>query len=246
LATRYVAGVLSVHASPEHQPTALDPVLQQAGAVLMLREGHAVVANYGSAAGELAACVSAVGLADCSELTKLTLEGPAPQLRQLSGRLAGAELEPGGAVFSGGAWWCAQSSERLLVVSDTRLGDRLRAMLQAGVARRIAVTLVDRTDELAAIAVVGRRARGLLAALGVYGESGDPRRVSPLAAHAVAGADVLWLLESDHKALALVPSSSAASAWHAIERAGQPFGVCAVGREAIARYALIRRATSSI
>jgi glycine cleavage system aminomethyltransferase T len=235
-----------VHASPQQQPTALDPVLQQAGAVLMLREGHVVVANYGSAAGELAACVSAVGLADCSELTKLGLEGPAPQLRSLSGRLAGAELEPGGAVFSGGAWWCAENPERLLVVSDARLGDRLRAMLHARVARRVAVTLVDRTAELAAIAVVGRRAPALLAALGVYGESGDPRRVSPLTAHAVAGTDVMWLLESDNKALALMPGSSGASVWHAIEHAGQQFGICAVGREAMARYALIRRATSPI
>ena len=29
-----------------------------------MHDGHAVVAHYGSAAGELAACVSAVGLAD--------------------------------------------------------------------------------------------------------------------------------------------------------------------------------------
>jgi glycine cleavage system aminomethyltransferase T len=160
--------------------------------------------------------------------------------------LAGAELEPGGAVFSGGAWWCAENPERLLVVSDARLGDRLRAMLHARVARRVAVTLVDRTAELAAIAVVGRRAPALLAALGVYGESGDPRRVSPLTAHAVAGTDVMWLLESDNKALALMPGSSGASVWHAIEHAGQQFGICAVGREAMARYALIRRATSPI
>jgi len=208
----------------------------------VLRGDCPVVAHYGSAAGELAACVSAVGLADCSDLTKLLLHGPAAHLRQLSSRLAGTELAPGGAVYSGGVWWCAETAERLIVLCDPRLGARLHAVLDARVVRRVAVSLQDHSSDWSALAVVGRRARDLLADLGVYGSSGDPRCVPPLTAHAMTGADVLWLLESDRRALALVPRAHAASVWRTIDQAGQAHGICAVGQEALARYALIRRA----
>jgi glycine cleavage system aminomethyltransferase T len=211
-----------------------------------MHDGHAVVAHYGSAAGELAACVSAVGLADRSDLAKLELQGPPEQLQHLSQRLTGSEIAPGGAVLSGGAWWCAESSSRMLVISDASRGDRLFALLHARVARRSAVTLADRSADLAALAVVGRRASALLAELGVYGASRNPRDVPPLTAPAGAGADVLWLLESDDKALALVATADAPTVWHTIERAGKRFGLCAVGQEAVARYALIRRIASPL
>jgi hypothetical protein len=224
----------------------LDPVLRHAGGVLVMHAGRTVVANYGSAAGELAACVSAVGLACRAELATLQLNGPPAQLRELSQRLAGSEVAPGGAALSAGAWWCAPSTERMLVLCDASRGDRLHAVLRARVARRSAVTLADRSADLAVLAVAGRRARPLLAELGVYGESGDPRDVPPLRAHTTAGAEVLWLLESDDKALAVVATADAPAVWHAIERAGRPHGLCCVGQEALARYALIRRASSPL
>jgi hypothetical protein len=235
-----------VHVSSDRRASALEPVIRQAGGVLVIRDDRAVVAHYGSAAGELAACVSAVGLADRSDLAILGLDGPAPQLRHLSQRLAGTELAPGGAAPSAGAWWCAVSPERMLVLGDARSGDRLHAVLRARVARRSAVTLSDRSSELAALAVVGRRACTVLAELGVYGPSGNPRDVPPLTAHTGTGAEVLWLLESDDKALALMPAADAPAVWHAIERAGRPHGLCAVGQEALARYALIRRISSPL
>jgi glycine cleavage system aminomethyltransferase T len=211
-----------------------------------MHAGRAVVAHYGSAAGELAACVSAVGLACRSELATLQLDGPPAQLRQLSQRLAASEVAPGGAALSGGAWWCAPSPERMLVLCDASHGDRLHAVLRARVARRSAVTLTDRSADLAALAVMGRRARPLLAQLGVYGKSGDPRDVPPLRTHTSAGAEVVWLLESDDKALAVMAAADAPAVWHAIERAGRPYGLCAVGQEALARYALIRRISSPL
>jgi glycine cleavage system aminomethyltransferase T len=235
-----------VHVSSDPRASALGAVVRQAGGVLVPHGGHAVVANYGSAAGELAACVSAVGLADRSELAKVTLEGPPEQLRHLSQRLTGTELAPGGAVLSGGAWWCAEGPERVLVLCEAGQSERLRAVLHARVARRSAVSLTDRSADLAALAVVGRRASALLAELGVYGASRNPRHVPPLTAHTGAGAEVLWLLESDDKALAVMAAAKAPTVWHTIERAGQRFGLCAVGQEALARYALIRRIDSPL
>ena len=211
-----------------------------------MHDGRAVVANYGSAAGELAACVSAVGLAERSDQAILELTGPSAQLRHLSHRLTGSEVAPGGAVLSAGAWWCAASPERMLVLCEARHAGRLHAVLQARVARRSALTLTDRSADLAALAVVGRHASALLAELGVYGESGNPRDVPPLTAHTGAGGEVLWLLESDEMALALMAAADAPTVWHAIERAGRPFGLCAVGQEALARYGLIRRIASPL
>ncbi len=237
---------MSVHVSSDPRQSALDPVLRQAGGVQVTHDGHAVVAHYGSAAGELAACVSAVGLADRSDLAKLVLEGPPGQLQHLAQRLTGSEIVPGGAVSSAGAWWCAERPERMLVICDASRGERLRAVLHARVARRSAVSLVDHSADLAALAVVGRHASALLAELGVYGASGNPRHVPPLTAHTGAGAEVLWLLESDDKALAVMASADAPTVWHTIERAGQGFGLCAVGQEALARYALIRRTASQL
>jgi glycine cleavage system aminomethyltransferase T len=236
---------LSVHTS-SHPPGSLPSIVELAGGVLVLRHGRAVVANYGSAAGELAACVSAVGLADCSELTKLVLEGPSDQLRHLVSRVTGVEIAPGGAALNGGAWWCADTASRMIVLCDPTLGDRLHAQLHARVSRRAAITMADRSTDWAALSVTGRRTRPLLAELGVYGESGDPRHVPPLTTHAVTGVEVLWLLESDSKAIGLVPRANAGQVWHAIERAGQPFGICAVGHEATERYALIRAAHPSL
>jgi glycine cleavage system aminomethyltransferase T len=237
---------MSVHVSPERRASTLEPVLRQAGGVLVMHDGRAVVANYGSAAGELAACVSAVGLADRSDLAILELAGPGVQLRHMSQRLAGSDLAPGGAVSSGGAWWCAISHERMLVLCEARRADRLHSVLRARVARRSALTLTDRSSELAALAVVGRHSSALLAELGVYGESGNPRDVPPLTAHTTTGSEVLWLLESDDKALALTAAADAPAVWHAIERAGRRFGLCAVGQDALARYGLIRRISSPL
>ncbi|MGA9858610.1 MAG: hypothetical protein WBQ18_12160 [Solirubrobacteraceae bacterium] len=237
---------MSVDATPPHSVTEFETVQERAGARLVVRAGRTVVADYGSAAGELAACVTAVGIADCSQLTKLSLDGPPTQLRSLATQLAGTELAPGGAAFNGGAWWCAEGAARIVVLCDPRIGHRLAMQLHARVDRRANVTLTDHTDDWAAIAVVGRRARDLLSVLGVYGESGDPRHAAPFTGHTVTGAELLWLLESDSRAVALMPTDAAASVWHAIEHAGQPLGICAVGAEAVARYALLGRTTPGL
>jgi hypothetical protein len=83
----------------------------------------------------------------------------------------------------------------------------------------------------------------VLAALGVYGKAGDPRSVAPFAAAPTGSVPTLWLLASDHRVLALVPRARAGEAWLAIDHAGRGAGICCVGREALARYALLDRRT---
>ena len=195
--------------------------------------------DFGSAAAELAVCVRTVGLVDHSELSTLALEAPPAQLSALTTRLIGASVSPGGLVAGGSAWWCGEAADRMLVVCDPRLGARLAETLHAVAARHVAV--LDLSDQLAAVALLGRNTSKVLAALGAYGPSGDPRHAKPFGRDSVDDIPVAWLLQSDRRALALVPRERAGEAWLALERAGRPFGISCVGHEAASRYALMER-----
>ncbi len=83
---------------PRRVPSALDQILRRAGAVFADRHGVPVAVSYGSAAGELAACVSRAGIADSSQLTKLELSGPPAAIAELVRRATGGALAPGGIV----------------------------------------------------------------------------------------------------------------------------------------------------
>jgi glycine cleavage system aminomethyltransferase T len=222
-----------------------DAILRKAGAVFASHHGRSVAINFGSAAGELAVCVSAVGLVDRSELSKLELEATPAQLSHLVARLAGGELAVGGALETGGAWWCRSAPDRVLVLCDPSIGTRLRDRLRTQAQHHVALNVRDRSDELAAIALLGRATPKVLAALHAYGDDGDARRVSPFTAGAVDGVPVQWLLESDRRVLALVSRTQAGTVWRAIEEAGRAFGISCVGIEAARRYTLLERAGGS-
>jgi glycine cleavage system aminomethyltransferase T len=239
---RYVAGGLSVHAQLPSSPGSLDAIVQRAGGVRVTQDGHPVVTSYGSAAGELAACVTAVGLADWSQLTKLALDGSPAPVRELTAGLTGTELAPGGMVRSGGAWWCAEAPGRTIVLCEPRWATRLQAALAHEAPRRPDIRVTDHTTDWATLAVVGRRTRGLLAGLGVYGPSGDPRAVPPVHLRQCGAVTATWLLVSDELAWAVLPRADAPVLWQTLERAGQPLSLCAVGQQAVTRYALVRRA----
>jgi glycine cleavage system aminomethyltransferase T len=204
-----------------------------------MRDGRPTAMHFGSAAAELAVCIRTVGLVDRSDLSTLALEAPPAQLAALVTRLAGATVAPGGLLCAGSAWWCGETADRVMVVCDPGMGGRLVDSLHAVAARHVAVR--DLSDQLAAIALIGRGTGKVLAALGVYGESGDPRHAKPFGRGFVDEIPARWLLQSDRRALALVPREQAGDAWLALERAGRPFGISCVGHEAACRYALTER-----
>jgi len=214
-------------------------VLRRAGAVLSTRDGRPVAINFGSAAAELAVCVRTVGLVDRSELSTLALEAPPAQLAALTHRLVGATVSPGGLVAGGGAWWCGEASDRVVVVCDPRTAARLVGGLRADAARHVVVR--DLSDEVAAIGLLGHNTGQVLKALGAYGAAGDPRAARPFARGAVEGVAAWWLLQSDRRALALVDREHAGEVWLAIERVGRAYGISCVGQEATARYTLMER-----
>jgi glycine cleavage system aminomethyltransferase T len=150
-------------------------------------------------------------------------------------------LAPGGALCTGTVCWCAPTPERVLVLPEPSDGDRLLSRIRRLGARHPDLRIRDLSHAWSAIAIVGRQAGDVLARLGAYGATGDPRSVAPASSLRVAGSEVTWLLQSDHRALALMGHSDAPAVWHALHAAGQPFGICAVGQQAIARYTLLAR-----
>jgi glycine cleavage system aminomethyltransferase T len=235
-AAQYGAGV-AVSVPSE---SSLAGLMRQAGAVFGRGQGDATAIHYGSPAGELAVCIRAVGLVDRSELAKLLVEAPAAQLRQLTSRLTGATVAPGGALHAGGAWWCAATPQQLYVLCERPVGERLKRALQTQALRHVEVS--DYSLSLASLGVLGTRASELLRALGAFGECGDPRLVRPFSERVIAGIPARVLLESDRQALLLVAPDRAGELWRATERAGRAFGLSCVGTEAARRYALIERA----
>jgi glycine cleavage system aminomethyltransferase T len=232
---------VSVHAFDERRAPQLESVLSRAGAVRGRRDGAPVVLNYGSAAGELAACMSAAGVADCSWLAKLELSGPPEVVANVVRAVTASSVATGGALHAVSAWWCGLGDGQVIVLCEKAICDRLRSFLDVLLARDPRLQVVDRGSRWSAIAVVGRRAGDVLTALGVYGPAHDPRTVAPFAAGSAGEVPALWLLESDLHALALVEREQAGAAWLAIERAGRASGICCVGQDAIARYELLER-----
>ena len=233
---------MAILASRDGSPPPLDVVLRQAGAVFANRAGHAAAIHYGSAAGELAVCVSAVGVVDRSDLTILALEAPPSQLGALTSRLTGGEVAPGGALDAAGAWWCGAAPGTVMVVCPPGVGRRLVDRLRVHAAHQVSLRVLSL--DFAAIGLLGPETGSVLRALGAYGSAGDPREAAPFGRGRVGEAEVWWLLESDRSALLLTDRRQAGQVWQAIESAGRPCGISCVGQEAAGRYALLERTRS--
>ena len=196
-----------------------------ASAVLHERDGHTVVAHYGSPPGEMAACMRSVGLADRSDYGVLELRGDREQLdRALAARLG----DPPPAVGSGrrlrGVWYLRTDARHALLVGP-------HAALEPAIGRgrdRCDVPHRDIGASLAIAGIVGPRAARLLAAAGlpeltigaIGGDAGD-RGV------------VAILREGQRSYLALVRADAADAFWARLLTAGEPLGAAFVGHDAL-------------
>lgn len=223
----------------------LDDIARRAGAVFPDRGTTRVALHYGSAAAELAVCIRAVGLAHRADLAQLWAHAPAEELENVTARLLSGSIAPGGARYAGGAWWCRADERRLVMLCAATDARRRAEWLRAQARGDIDLTVEDRSTDSVAIGVIGRGAPGVLAAVGAYGPTGDPRRTVPFAHGTVDGFDVTWLLESQHRALALTTNAAACAVWRALERTGRKFGISCVGDDAIRRYALLEHGRMS-
>jgi len=223
---------------PAHLFDELDGLQADAGAVLAVHRGRTVAVSYGSAAGELAACLNTVGIASRGELTKLELAAPGPSLDRVLVGLLGVPLLAGGIHLTRAVGWYRPDDGRLIALCEAEQGERLRGRLEFWTLRDPAVTLHDRTNDWAAITVIGRRTRLLLSELGVYGPAGDPRAVPPVT-RTTDDLRTTWLLHADDEALAITPRAIAPALWRRVTQTGRQWQICAVGHEALQRYRML-------
>ncbi len=235
------SGHPSVGAASRLRESPLHETLSGAGGQMIERCGSLVARDFGSAASEAALCQRTVGIADRSDLVKLELSDRPEHLLELIERSAG-----GRAVHGVGlrpphepAWWCLLEPGRALILCDACHGARVLRVLELAPQRSTAA-LEDCSEELAALAIVGPRARRLLAAVGDFDLEQTPA-AEGFVNVALGGQDALLLREGPVHFLAVVPAASAEKLWAALHEAGHELGVGSVGHEAIEHLAVNAR-----
>lgn len=203
-------------------------VCLRACGVLQDRDGCTIVANYGSVAGEIAACMKSVGLSDRSDYGVLELRGDRELLdRALIDRLGDPPLAVGSGRRLRSVWYLRVHARRTLLVGP-------HAALASGppIGRgrdRSDLPHRDIGTSLALVGIIGPRAARLLAAAGL------PGALSVGAVDAGAGDRnvVAIVRQSQRRYLALVPAEAADDFWGRLLAAGKPLGAAFVGYDAL-------------
>jgi glycine cleavage system aminomethyltransferase T len=198
-----------------------------ASAGLHDRDGHTVVAHYGSVSAEIAVCMKSVGLADHSDYGVLELRGDRAMLdRALVARFGDPPLEIATARRLNGIWYLRMDAHHVLLVGP-------HAALTTGIAtpyhRDGGLTHNDIRASLAIIGIVGPRATRLLVAADLPGKL-------PVGAIGTAAGDrriVAILRESQRRYLVLVRADAADGLWLRLRTAGEPLGAALVGYDAL-------------
>jgi len=199
-----------------------------AGAQLSERDGHVVAALYGSTHGEIAACMTHVGLADRSDLGTIELRGgQSPLDRALAARLGDPAPAAGAARRQCGVWHLRVDTRRTLLVGAHRA---LAGLPEIGTgADHADLVSRDIRTSIAMISVIGPRAGRLLTAAGLPGDLAigaigrDPQDASIVAI----------LRESQRRVLILVRARDVEAAWARLLHAGEPLGAAFVGCDAL-------------
>jgi hypothetical protein len=201
-----------------------------------LRGGHLVPLRYGSAAGELAACMRSVGLVDREDLRVLRISADAPTIDRLTAELFDRPLACGEVASAGSAHWCMMGPGDALAVlpapSASALCEALLRIPGGGEAS------VEETG-LQAIGVIGRATAGLLADLGMHRALARVNGRGQVAGAAATGA-VTWMVFDESSALALVDPADAVGLWRVLSELGRRFGLTYVGAEAAERFEAVR------
>jgi len=192
--------------------------------------------NYGSAPGELAACLLNVGVAECPSLSAVQASAHRHALDEAVLHGTGHALVSGGAIRVGGTWWCRPDPETVLLVDAPDALARGLALLR-GEERRHPTFAVDERH-LVVLALIGRRTMELLGELGVYD---DPRTTPPCRVATLCQRPATWLLQSDVSVICCVAPEHAESIRDAISAVGRRLGLARVGQEALTHFVLLQR-----
>ena len=198
-----------------------------ASAALHDRDGHTVVAHYGSVSAEIAVCMTSVGLADHSDYGVLELRGDRETLdRALIARFGDPPLAIGNGRRLHSVWYVRMDAHHTLLVGP-HAAVRSEAATEYG--RDRSLPYRDIRASLAIVGIVGPRATRLLSAAGLPGKL-------PVGAIGTAAGErsiVAILRESQRRYLALVRADAADDFWVRLLTAGEPLGAAFVGYDAL-------------
>ena len=198
-----------------------------ASAGLHERDGHTVVAHYGSISAEMAVCMKSVGLADHSDYGVLELRGEREALdRALVARFGDPPLAGGNGRRLHGVWYLRMDARHTLLVGPHAA---LRAEAATEYGRERNAPYRDISASLAIVGIIGPRATRLLVAAGLPGKL-------PVGAIGAAPGDrsiVAILRESERRYLALLRADAADGVWLRLLSAGEPLGAALVGYDAL-------------
>jgi glycine cleavage system aminomethyltransferase T len=189
----------------------LGDAARAAGATFEPRDGWLVATRFGARELEAAALGQSVGWADLSHLVKLELEGA---------QRAGVALEPGRAVRAQGAWWCAVTRERTLLIG----GPGARALVKDA---------IELTTALGALALAGPLARELLARFCALDLRARVAPAGSFLAGSVARTPGYVLVEAPDRFLMLFGAAYGHYVWEVVADAGGHLGGRAVGVDAL-------------
>ncbi len=210
------------------------PEARAAGGRIEVREGWRVAADYGSVDRELEACAESVGVGDVSWLGKLELQGPAPEVAAVGAAAGAGEVELGRAAEGPETWWCPFSARRLLAVCEPSRAPAVRDALADPASGR-AVTMTDLTCALAGIALVGPRARDVLARLTAIDVRPDITPEASFRAGSVARVPAMVLREHGDRYVLMFGAAYARYMWAQVTDAAEPLGGVTAGADALAR-----------
>ena len=205
--------------------------------VTVLRDGHTVIAHYGSVATEVAVCAKHAGIVQRPEIGALELRGPGLSLEHLLARALGERAPAPGAAVQIGAAWCARpTAGRALIVAPRGGLERWRRLVQRSIVSSGRVRSSD-AAEFRAVSLIGPRAARVLA------EAGVCESLLPGAAMtgALGEAPAIVVCEAPDRFLLLVEGDADSPAWAALDAAGEPHGLGQVGHDAYDRLSAAAR-----
>ena len=205
--------------------------------VTVVRDGHDVIAHYGSVATEVAVCVKHAGVVQRPELGVLELSGRPDSLAHLLDTALG-KLAPlvGAAVQVGGAWCAHPAQDRALIVAPQGSIGRWRRLVQRSIVSGWHVTCDD-VPGMRAVSLIGPRAGRVLVQAGV----GALPMPGAATAGALGDAPAVVVCEASDCYLLLVEAAPDSSAWQALDAAGAPYGLAQVGHDAYDRLSAAAR-----
>ncbi len=198
-----------------------------ASAGLHERDGHTVVAHYGSISAEIAVCMKSVGLADHSDYGVLELRGERETLdRALIARFGDPPLAVGSGRRVHGVWYLRSHPHHILLVGPRAA---LRSEAETEYGRDRNAPYRDIRGSLAIVGIVGPRATRLLGAAGLP----DKLTIGAIGTAPGDRSFVAILRESQRRYLALVRAEAADDVWVRLLTAGAPLGAAFVGYDAL-------------